>query len=144
MASYGSNPFAPPAPIDPAVDADARVFTAQHVAIATFLGSGLAGGVLLALNERRLGGSSAANHIAVGIAVTVATVVLSWVIPLRIGMLLALPGIYAMRAYAQHAQGARVQPLIEAGRKEGGGMVALVGLGMLALLLGTAMASGVW
>lgn len=59
MSSYESQPYAPPRSdvIGPGTGsaADVRLFDARSVGIATFFGSVIAGGIVLAINEARAG-----------------------------------------------------------------------------------------
>lgn len=126
MTSYSPSLLAPPAPLDPAIPTDARVFTPQHVGVATFLGSALAGGIVMAISERREGAGKIAQHLLVSLAATAATAAIATVFPF--GVLLPVAAAFGMRAYAKHAQSPTSAQLVQHGRVLGGGWAGLIGL----------------
>lgn len=79
----GYNPYSPPESQDTAPpQADVKLFTPGQVAVAAFVGSPIAAGILLTVNERRLQREGAATLAMVGsVIATVAVFALSWVLP---------------------------------------------------------------
>ena len=120
-----------------------KLFTVGGIGIATFLGSLIAGGILLAHNYRRLGNLRAANQVLLGcIALTVVIIAVSLALPFRIGgMGLSMPQLIAIVYYARYQQGGRISAHKEAGGKVVSNWLAAgVGLLVLAVLAATALA----
>lgn len=134
MASYGSNPFAPAPALDSDVPADARVFSRTHIGIATFLGTALAGGIVMALNAHRVGRAVPLQHLAVSALVTAATVVVAILVPY--GLIAPLLASVAMRKYAELVECRQLDLLRERGQVEGVLQPAAIGLGLGALAVG--------
>src|SRR5262249_29178774 len=114
------------------------LYSANQVALATFFGTLLGGGVLLAINERRLGRAPAALwSIVLGALGSLALLGIAFVLPDNFpSPPLGIGSIVAMRAVAQQRQQALVQAHVVAGGKRGSSWVAVgVGLASLAAIL---------
>jgi ABC-type Fe3+-siderophore transport system permease subunit len=138
MTNYGTSILTGPAPLDPSVPADARAFSPRHAAIATFIGSAVAGGIVLAISERRHGAGKIAQHLLVGLGVTGACIVVGNMLPVT--YLLPLLVSFGMQAYAKQSQSATTAQLIDHGRLYGGGWAGLIGLVCLVAILGVLFA----
>lgn len=134
----GPEPYTPPSdaaqmPADASADPRARLFTANQVAIATFVGTALAGGILMGLNERRLGRPDAmARQVIVGFLAALVTFGVAFVLPEEFpAAAIALAPVFGMRAYAQQAQGEVVGARVKAVGSGSGWQVAGVSSGAL-------------
>lgn len=146
--SHAANPYAAPqAPpqVDDRGPADgqgpdgvplaASLYTPNHVALATFLGTPFGGAVLMALNEVRRSRRTQAVYVVLGgLAGTGVLFAIGYLLPdgfpsfpIGIGSLLA------MGAIARSQQGALVHRHLAAGGKRGSGWLA-AGIGILALI----------
>lgn len=134
MASYGSNPFAPAPALDSDIPVDARVFSRTHIGVATFLGTALAGGIVMALNAQRVGRGAPMQHLAVGALVTAATVAVAMLVPY--GMIAPLLASAAMRKYAELVECTQLDLLRERGQVEGALQPAAIGLGLGVVAVG--------
>jgi len=113
------------------------LFTPGHVMLATFLGTPLGGAAVLALNERRLGRSSAVTTtLFVGVVATALLLTLSFLLPddLPVGQFLGLGVLLATGQIARHRQGALVNAHLAAGGKKASGWAA-AGIGLAILLV---------
>jgi hypothetical protein len=135
------SPYAPPATAPfggaPAIGlpgADVVLYTPNHVALATFLGTPLGGSIVLALNERRLGrGRSAVVALLVGVVTAAALIGIAFALPKDVpGAPLGLVPILAMRFWAQKRQAAVVSAHHTAGGKIGSAWAA-AGIGLASL-----------
>ena len=109
-----------------------RAFTPGQVALATFLGSPIAGGVLMALNHRRVGqGGAAAMSLFVGGVVTAVLVVAGFALPDKIGTALAAVGIITMLQFAKVQE-----PKLGPTDKASTGAAVGIGLALLVLIGG--------
>jgi hypothetical protein len=113
----------------------AKLYDAGSVGLATFLGSPLAGSVIMALTYRRLGQPSAAvKAVVIGVVATAALVGVGFLVPM--GALQTGVGIGALIAMIQLAK--RLQgPAVEAHTRAGGRLAsrwAAAGIGLLALV----------
>jgi hypothetical protein len=121
----------PPATAPPSAVAVAgagiRAFTPTQVAIATFLGSPLVGGITIAINARRAGRPMALPIVA-GVLTTAALLAIGSRLPTHYATGVALAGVFAMRGYAMAEQ-----------RKLGATLpaswLATIGLGLAGLVL---------
>lgn len=99
-----NDPTPPPSPVaEPQAPSSppVRLFDPEGIALATFLGSALAGSVLWAINERRLGRPGRAlGALAVGVVVLVAALVIGSFLPSQVGWVIALVTTFAARAAA--------------------------------------------
>ena len=78
-----------------------KLFTPGHVALATFLGSPLAGGVVLAWSHRRAKTGRGWTALLAGAALTGALLALGFALNGKAGGGLAIGGLFAMRGLAQ-------------------------------------------
>ena len=113
-----------------------RLFSATQVAVATFLGSPLAGSLLFARNYQVLGKNGAAlKALALGVVATGLLILLVTLLPK--GMPLALLSIVGMRAAVGHYQGRAISDHEYRGGPKGSWLVAIaVGLASFVLVLG--------
>src|SRR6185369_5498266 len=105
------NPYAPPADdrAPPASDAPVaegvpayKLYTPEHVTLATFLGTPAAGLFLMSVNRRRLGrAKSATNTLLAGLLMTLALLALSAVLPGNSGILGGLATTVGVGKYAK-------------------------------------------
>ena len=128
----GQGEVAPP-PIPPY-----ELFNFHSVALATILGTPMAGCILMAVNYRRLGkGGQAAATIGIGLLVTAAAMGIGYVMPQGVAGLLALALLFGTRAVAKSLQGFEVEEHVRQGGKLGSKWAAAgIGLGLLALFVG--------
>lgn len=138
------NPYAPPAahmaepvhtPSGLALPGQAvPLYNANQVALATFCGTVLAGSILMALNERRVGRHAAGWAIVgVGLLVTGMIFGLAFVLPDNVPSApISIAPIVAMRFFAHRRQGAFVTEHLHLGGKKGSGWAAF-GIGMACL-----------
>jgi hypothetical protein len=134
----GSHPMVAPPPtevVDPAVPRF-RLYPVGAIGLATFLGTPAAGGILLALNFRRLGRPTAAVHAVLWpLLATVGLLAAAFAAPEGSGRFLGLLGIVGMVLLARATQGEAIHEHERAGGKVGGwGRAVLVGLGSLAVV----------
>ena len=110
------------------------LYSSRSVALATFLGSVLAGGVLLAINYRRLGRCAAAvQAIVAALLGEAAMFALAYVVPdtLHIpNIAYTLLQVFLMTALTTRLQGPALRAHLEAGGHLGSGWSA-AGLGLL-------------
>jgi len=143
MNDLSPSPYAPPKAevhVAPGV-----VYTPNQIALATFVGSTLAGTVLLAINERRLGRPDAVlPTIILGVFASVALMAFTAVLPDSVPTLpFAIVGIFGIRGIAHVRQNDRIEKHIAAGGRRGSGWTAFgVGLGGLVLLVGIIATAG--
>jgi hypothetical protein len=111
-----------------------KLFDADSVALATFLGSPLAGGVLMAINSHRLGKSrSAKQEVIRGVAYTALAFLLGHFLPKSPSFGVAAALIVAMRQFADSRQRAAVKQHVDQGGAKGSLWVAAgIGLGITA------------
>lgn len=112
----------------------ARLYAPAHIGVASILGSPVAGGLLLFLNERRLGRPGAAvRMLLVGVLLAAATFAAAWLIPSPVGRITPALGALVYEDGATRAE-ARVSPALGGSRWSSSCMVgasppARVGLG---------------
>src|ERR1035441_7111416 len=125
---------APPPPPIPAY----TLFNAESVGLATFLGTPIAGSILMAVNYRRLGkGSKAAAVLVVALLVTALALWLGSLMPQSASAGIALGLLFAARSAAKSLQGAAVAQHVLYGGKLGSKWAAAgLGLGLLAIVVG--------
>src|ERR1017187_2570761 len=83
------------------------LFNAQSVGLATFLGAPIAGGILMAVNYRRLGkGSKAAAVVVIALLVTALALWLGSLMPQGASAAIALVLFFGARSAAKALQGA--------------------------------------
>lgn len=125
--------YSPPAPpVAPGPKAGTVLYTPNQMVLATFLGAPLAGSILLAINEQRLGrprGVLAA--LAVGFGLTALVVGLAFALPDNFpGLPLTLLGMGALRGIAQTKQAGEISRHLQWGGRKGSGWAA-AGIGAL-------------
>jgi hypothetical protein len=129
------SPYAPPQ-AEAKPQAGGAVYTPNQIALATFVGSTLAGTVLLAMNERRLGRPEAVvPTVALGLFASVALMGFSAALPDNVPTLpFAVIGIFGIRGIAHVRQHERIQKHLAAGGRRGSGWTAF-GIGMVGLVV---------
>jgi len=130
-----TNPYTPPAE-DSVASAQMRLYSPGQIAGATFLGSPVAGCVLMMLNFRRMGDFTAANLALIAGAIgTIAIIVLAFVLPDGFpNMVLPAAYTYAIYRYAKTVQGQAYDNLIAQGGSKGSGW-AVLGVAALCLIV---------
>jgi hypothetical protein len=130
------NPYAPPSAQSDGLSAHAGIgeplFTDRQVAGATFLGSPLAGFILLAINERRMGRPERfAKQVLLGVVATAVVLAVSLIMPPEMpGFAVALAYVLGMQQLARHTQGEDIMERLSAGTPKASAWVAVgVGLG---------------
>jgi hypothetical protein len=115
-----------------------RLFDSTSVALATFLGSPVAGASLMALNYRRMGkGSSATVVFILCLGVTGLAIGFGYLIPPYATTVVAVALVVSMKNAAKALQGPAVEAHICEGRALGSRWVATgLGIAYLALLFG--------
>lgn len=137
MNARDYSPYAPPQAAAPGVHvAGAPVYTPNQIALATFIGSPVAGTVLLALNERRLGRDALfLPTLLVGFLASIALVGIGAVLPDGVPtMPFALLGIFGMRGAAHLRQQALVADYVARGGRKGSSWTAF-GVGLLGMVV---------
>lgn len=124
----------PAAPATPAPGYS--LWTPNHVALATFLGTPLAGGFLLSRSLRKLGrGGQAWGVIAGSVVATAALVAIGMAIPGKGGTFgLPVASVIGMRTWAQSALGPALAEHQKAGGRTSSGWAA-AGIGLAGLVL---------
>lgn len=114
------------------------LFDSVSVALATLLGSPVAGAALMAVNYRRLGQAGrAVTTLAMGVAVTILAGWFGYKVPHVFSTGLAVGLLLGMRSYSQMTQGAALEQHASQGGKLGSRWVASgVGVAVLAAMLG--------
>ncbi len=112
------------------------LYTSNHVAFATFLGTALGGAVLLALNESGMGRAGAAiKTLLAGLVATGFLLTLGLILPANIPTFpIAIGSVVVMSSIAKTRQADLVAQHFAAGGKRGSGWAA-AGIGMLSLLV---------
>ena len=109
------------------------LFDSSSVGLAAFLGSPLAGAILMAVNYRRLGmGSQAVVAVPAGLAVTALGGLLANLVPNALATGIGVGIILAMKSVAQSLQGADVTRHVSQGGKLASRWVAS-GIGLVSL-----------
>jgi hypothetical protein len=114
------------------------LFDANAVALATFLGTPVAGASLMALNYRRLGkkGKAIATFL-IGLAVSAVVVLLAWNLPRSTTTPIAMILLIAIQRIARSLQGAVVTEHAERGGRPGSKWVAFgCGAAVLVVIVG--------
>ena len=125
--------YPPPAPaVGAGPNADTVLYTPNQLVLATFLGAPIAGSILMAINEQRLGRPKGVlSALSVGIGMTILIVGLAFVLPDNFpGLPLALAGMGAIRAFAHVKQAEAVTKHLHWGGRKGSSWVA-AGIGLL-------------
>ena len=145
------NPFAPPSELadqsltQPATgnSAGRKVYVPNHVAVAAFIGSPLAGAWLLGENYAAFSRPAERTKALVwGFAATVALFALSLALPEGMpNSIIPIAYTFALRELARHLQGKDIdRTLASGGAKHSGWRVA--GIGLLSLVLVVAVGAG--
>jgi hypothetical protein len=93
-----------------------KLFDSQAVFVAAFLGSPLAGGILMGINYKRLGkGGAAVGAIGIGVAITGLAVLVGNLMPGASSAAMAVIIAWATKALAQSMQGAVVEQHVRSG-----------------------------
>jgi len=87
------------------------LFTDQQVTLATFFGTPIAGFIVLAINERRLGRPEKFGQtVGLGVVAGVVVLAIALVLPEQFpGLMLSLAYLIGMQQLAHHWQGPRVR-----------------------------------
>lgn len=143
-AAYAQNPYAPPqvqpyggyAGYGPAAPLATRLYTPGHVSLATFLGTPLAGSVIMAMNENRLGRKgTAVKTVLAGIAGTIVLLIISFALPDNFPAFpINIVTLLLMGWIARSRQGATVARHIAAGGRPASGWAA-AGIALLCLFV---------
>lgn len=119
--------------------ADYKLYSVGSVVLATFLGSPVAGGAVMAINYKRVGRSIAALHAVVWTAlVTTAIIAVAIILPDDVNIpnaVFFLPQIIAMYYFAKSLQG----PVVEAHERLGGSLASAWGAAGIGVLSGTVL-----
>ena len=114
------------------------LFNADSVGLATFLGTPIAGGILMAVNYRRLGkGGKAAAVLLIALLVTALALVFGYLVPQGVSALVAVGLFLGARTAAKALQGAAVEQHVRQGGKLGSKWAAAgLGIALLAIVVG--------
>lgn len=115
-----------------------RLFNGTSIFIAAFLGSVLAGAVLIAINYRRLGQArKAIATVVIGIAVLALAITVATLIPTAASTAVALGLAFATKGVAQLLQGEEIEQHVrQGGMLSSKWAAAGVGLGFVAVIFG--------
>jgi hypothetical protein len=141
-SSHSSYPPAPPAPIA-GPNAGTVLYTPNQILLATFLGAPLAGSILMAINEQRLGRPRGViTAVAIGIGFTMVVLGLAFVLPDNFpGLPLSLLGMGALRGVVQMKQAGEIAKHLQWGGRKGSSWAA-AGIGVLSAVIVLALAVG--
>jgi hypothetical protein len=128
----------PEIPVSPAAPPAYTLFDSRAVALATFLGTPVAGACLMAVNDRRLGRAGrAAVFLVAGIAVTAVAILIGWNSPGGVTGGISLILLIGMQRFAARVQGEAVKVHMARGGRLGSNWAAAgVGLAWLIPLFG--------
>ncbi len=114
------------------------LFDSRSVALATFLGTPVAGATLMAVNDNRLGRAGrAVTFLLVAIVVTAVVILISWNIPGSASFLIGLVLMMGMAQLAVSTQGNAVKEHVAQGGRLGSRWIAFgVGMAFFAALTG--------
>ena len=142
MASLAEQTFREPSVIRTPAPAY-RLFDVNTVALATFLGTPVMGGALMAINYRRLGQEGKAmTTIVVAVVVTFLVVLTGWNLPQGASFPMALVMVFLMKYSAQSLQGVAVKKHLEQGGRLGSKWLAS-GIALAFSVLFVAVAFGI-
>ncbi len=119
------DPYAPPqadvAPIPAAVGVRVRLYSPTQVAVASLLGSSVAGGILIGLNERALGNASPfLKPLVVSGGIVLAILLIGQLLPESFPtFVFGLAQFFAMKVYVDATQGTTFREHVEAGGLRG-------------------------
>jgi len=121
---------------------DYTLFNYRSVALATFLGTPIAGGILMAVNERRLGNAGrAAGTVILAILGTAVLLLVGWFIPQTLDTFVALGAMFAMMRIAKSTQEMSVEEHVRLGGQVAS-MWKAAGIGVAALVVVFGAAAG--
>jgi hypothetical protein len=129
-------PYRPPRhDTQPASGSGEPLYTTQHVTLATFFGTPLAGFVLLGINESRMGRpEQRSKMIGLGVVASFVILVISLILPEEFpAFVLSLVYLLGMQALAKQWQGDEVMARLSNGTPKASGWLAF-GIGLLCLL----------
>jgi hypothetical protein len=128
------DPYKPPR-VDVQTPNGDPLYTTQHVTLATFFGTPLAGFILLGLNESRMGRpEQTTKMIGLGVVATVIVITISFMLPEEFpGFAISLAYLLGMQALAKHWQGEEVMARLSNGTPKASGWYAF-GIGLLCIL----------
>lgn len=135
MATTPSNPYQPPSEASTATERP--LYDINQIGVATFLGSPLAGAIVMALNYRRLAPEKVVPTIVMGVIASAAVFGLAFALPEDFPNIV-LPAAYlaAVVGIASKTQGAAIKQAVAAGEpKASGWRSAGIGLGISAVML---------
>jgi len=140
------DPYRPPS-VDaqgPTAGIGDPLFTPQHVTLATFFGTPLAGFVLMGLNETRMGRPGGMGKmIGFGILASAVTLAISLSVPDEFpSFIISLGSVLGMQAIAKTMQGDEIMERLSNGAAKGSGWHAF-GIGVLCLVPVVAVAFGI-
>lgn len=112
------------------------LYTPNQLVLATFLGAPIAGSILMAVNEQRLGRPKGViTSLAIGVALTAVVVGLAAILPDNFpGLPLGLLGMGAIRGVAQMKQAEAVARHLQWGGRKGSSWAA-AGIGLLGAVI---------
>ena len=139
MTSIAEQSFEGSSTLNPAGKSAYTLYDARAVALATFFGTPVAGGILMALNYRRLGRPGPAfTMITAAVVGTGLLVLVGWDIPHGLDSMIAIGVMFAMKAIAKSLQGDTIAEHVAGGGKLASRWSAFwIGLTTLALLFGS-------
>ena len=137
MTSISEQTFDGPSPVSAAAPTQ-TLFDSRAVALATFFGTPVAGGILMAINYSRLGNTGkAVTALILSLLATGALIFVGFKIPQGASTIIAVGVMFAMKAIAKSLQGYDVTVHVEKGGKLGSMWTAFwIGLIVLAVLFG--------
>jgi hypothetical protein len=139
VAMSGFNPYAPPSAENDGQNqrfpgTGEPLFIDNQIVGATFLGSPIAGFIVMAINEKRMGRPEGVTKmVGLGLVATVVVMGIGLILPDQMpGFLVTLAYLFGMRQFARASQGPEVMERLSNGAPKGSGwVVAGVGLGCL-------------
>jgi hypothetical protein len=134
MAEF--DPYKPPRDDGPMTsDGSEPLYTTQHVVLATFFGTPLAGFILLGINESRMGRpDQMSKMIGLGVAASFVVFLISLALPEEFpGFAISLAYLVGMQALAKQWQGEEVMGRLSNGTPKASGWNAF-GIGLLCVV----------
>lgn len=135
-----NNPYSPPVTTAPAPHSNFPLYSAGHVAWASFLGSPLAGGMLMAFNFFRLRKPLAGNvSLIIGLFLAIGLMVLSFFLPDSFpNSVIPLAYTFGMYQATKLLQGDDYSEHLARGGRKGSAWVA-TGVGVICLIIVVAL-----
>ena len=104
-------------------------FSLAQIGLASLVSTGLGGAALMAINARRVGASGTLRHLALGLAMTVNTIIAGFSVDSLVGLVgTLLFGVAFMVAYAAFSQPEEIAALIQRKQVHSTGYALIVGL----------------